>query len=91
MKNYARAPNDLGPSLQRYIEHRIPMGGFMTAVLKNNLKEACARADHINKNLIFEIVEWLYNEAPSGCWGSPNNVEAWLQHRDRIIDEEILL
>lgn len=75
---YDKAPNNLGPSLQRYIEKRIPMGGFMMAVLSNDLKEAMRRADEYSRQCLFEIVSWLYNEAPASCWGSPEKVSAWL-------------
>lgn len=78
MLNYAIAPNNLGPSFQRYIEMRVPLGGFLNAVVENDLKEACARADEYNRNKIFEIVQWLWNEAPAECWGSPQRVSRWL-------------
>ena len=78
MLNYASAPNDLGPSLQRYIEHRIPFGSFMMAVVCNDLQEACACADDRNRHLLWEIVRWLYKEAPDNCWGSKEKVREWL-------------
>ena len=72
MFNYAAFPNqNMVAGLQRYFEHGIEPGSFMTAVLCNDLKEACGRADDINRHMLFEIVKWLWNEAPSGTWGSP--------------------
>lgn len=88
MFNYLSAPNSLGPCFRRYIEDKIPPGGFVLAVLCNDLKEACARADDINRRLLWEIVAWLYNEAPSDCWGSPERVEAWLSDKARIATAE---
>jgi hypothetical protein len=76
---YEKAPNDLGDSFKRYIELRIPTGSFLRAVLENDLKEACGRADIYNQRILFEIVYWLYNEAPPDCWGSPEKVKAWLK------------
>lgn len=79
MYNYNTLPNIyLQGGMRLYIENRIPPGGFLTAVLSNNLKEACGRADSTNKYLLFEIVQWLYNEVPSVCWGSADNVQSWL-------------
>ena len=75
---YAKAPNNLGESFERYIEHGIPTGGFLRAVLENDLREAFGRADIYNRSCMFEIVAWLWNEAPSTCWGSPEKVSAWL-------------
>ena len=73
---------DVMESLKRYIEHRIPTGGFLEAVLSNDLKEAIGRADEDNMRVLPEIVGWLYNEAPSSCWGSPQRVKEWLAKRN---------
>ena len=89
MLEYASAPNHLGDGLKRYIEQRVPMGGFMTAVLENNLKEACGRADHINIRLLPEIVGWLYNEAPAQCWGSPAKVKEWLMPPAKVMAQQL--
>ena len=63
----------------RYVEKRWRPGGFLTAVLSNDLKEAFGRADEKSRAGLFAIVKWLYNEAPSTCWGNSDRVEAWLQ------------
>lgn len=86
MLNYQKAPNHLGAALQRYIEQRTPLGGFMTAVVENNLREACAMADHVNQHQLWDIVNWLYNEAPSQCWGSPEKVKQWLSTRPAAVN-----
>jgi hypothetical protein len=65
-------------SLKRYVDQKIPPGGFMHAVLTNDLRRACGQADINNRRKIFEYVEWLYNEAPADCWGSIEKVNAWL-------------
>lgn len=65
-------------SLRRYIEDRIEPGNFIMAVLHNDLKEAAGRADMYNRRKLFEYVEYLYNHAPSVCWGSSAKVDAWL-------------
>lgn len=64
--------------LRRYIDHKIPPGGFLQAILCNDLKEAMGRADGSNRRRVFEYVEWLYNFAPASCWGSPEKYRAWL-------------
>jgi len=68
----------LMPSLRRYIDNRIPTGGFLEAVLSNDLREAVGRADDENMWLIPIICTWLWNDAPSACWGSPAKVSQWL-------------
>ena len=73
----------LGPhmigTLERYIEHGIPTGGFVEAVLSNDLFDAMARADDINQHLIHEIVSWIYNYAPSSCHGSRERCFQWIK------------
>ena len=66
-------------SLTRYVENKIPPGGFLCAVLENDLKEACARADDVNRYRLFEIVAYCYNHIPSACWGSREAVINWLK------------
>lgn len=68
-------------AINRYVEERVPPSGFLSAVLENNLMEAFGRADENNRAALFEIVSYLYNDAPSACWGSPAKVSAWLSNR----------
>lgn len=74
-------PN-LVEALQRYVDHGIHPGGFLTAVLENNLSEAVLRADNLNIKILPEIVGYVDWEIPSACWGSRERVEDWL-NRDR--------
>ena len=72
-------PDHIVPGLIDYlVDHHEP-GGFLMAVITNDLREACARADSINRHRVFEIVSFLYNHAPSGSWGSPEKVADWIK------------
>lgn len=71
-------PPSLRPGLQRYIEHRIPPGSFLMAVLSNDLMDAIGRADDSNRVRLHDIAVWLYNNAPSACFGGREKVAAWL-------------
>jgi len=73
---------DVIDSLKRYRDDRIPTGGFLAAVLSNDLKQACGRADSDNRETLVDIVTWIYNEMPSGAWGSPERVRDWLARGD---------
>lgn len=65
-------------AIRRYADdHRQP-GGFVTAVLENNLSRAVATADSENAAALFEIMRYCRWEIPGACWGSPARVAAWL-------------
>ena len=76
---YADVPEHIRDGLIGYVEHHWRPGGFLTAVLSNDLKEAMGRADDLARDGLFAIVKWLYSCAPSSCWGSPERVNDWLR------------
>ena len=76
--NYESLPEGLQDSMMRYIEHGIRPGSFLEAVLTNDLFGALGKADSINRHLLFDICQWIYNEAPYSCWGSKERVDAWI-------------
>lgn len=69
-------------AIRAYVEERVPPGGFLYSVLCNNLLRAVITADEENRKALAEIVRELYGNAPSGCWGSPENVRAWLNPKE---------
>jgi hypothetical protein len=74
-------PEQVHYGLTNYLVHHVPAGSFLTAVLENDLKEACARADDDCMWALPVIVAYLYNEAPSQAWGSKESVRDWLKMR----------
>jgi hypothetical protein len=64
--------------LVRYVFDRIPPGGFLRAVLENDLMNAAGRADDANRARLHAYCMFLYNHVPASCKGSPANVAAWL-------------
>lgn len=89
MLNYSKYPNqDNVDGVERYIEHGIEPGDFLQAVICNDLKEACVRADRTNQRLFFEIVFWFYNEAPEPCSGSAEKYRAWLERFRKGEDDD---
>ena len=71
---------EIRASLDRYANNHIPTGGFLKACLENNLREAFGRADDFNRENLSEIVQYMYNDIPSNCWGSKEIVEKWLKN-----------
>lgn len=77
--DYNRLPEHIRGGVQRYIEHGVPPGSFLRAVISNDLWESFGQADETNRERMFDIVCFFYTEAPSACWGSPQHMEAWLK------------
>lgn len=77
MPDYSRIPPETMASLMRWISNATPIGSFVSAVVSNDLREAFGRADEGNRAAMFEIVSWLYNNAPMECWGSPACLDTW--------------
>ena len=71
-------PSHMHGAMVRYLVDHIAPGDFLQAVLENDLKEACNRADDINILRLPEYVRFLYNFAPRACWGSPRAFREWL-------------
>jgi hypothetical protein len=65
-------------SLERYVQEHIRCGGFLNAVLENNLVGAVTRADRDASIALRQIVLYIYNEMPGNCWGDSEKVKAWV-------------
>lgn len=72
-------PERVMGAIQRYIEEGCPPGHFLTAVICNDLQEACGRADDENLANLPAYVSYFYNKAPASCWGSPQKMAAWIE------------
>lgn len=83
-------PEQSKESLYNYFVHGLEPGGFMTAVLTNDLYSAVGRADFVNIDIIPEYAQWLVNRAPRGSYGDGDTVQGWLsknQHFERFQKE----
>ena len=76
--NNYNLPNHMADGLNRYINHGISGGSFMTAVLENNLVQAFNRADEFNTVCMREWANVLYNYLPRNAWGNPEAVRLWI-------------
>lgn len=74
-------PDYMYNGLVGYLVDHCPTGGFLAAVLSNDLKDACDRADDTNIHLLPVYMGFLHNYAPWGSYGSPEAVKAWLEGR----------
>lgn len=84
----ATLPANLRESLDRYARYGVPTGGFLRAVLENDLHMALARADADSLAALPAIAAYIYNCLPSTCWGSTWKVKAhidqWLPQSEEF-------
>ena len=78
MNDYSRIPKHMRSGLDLYVQRGIAPGGFLAAVLENNLMESVGRADDKNIACLPAWAQTIYNEVPSNCHGSPQAVEEWV-------------
>lgn len=71
-------PEHIKRAIDAYAADRRPVGGFVAAVLKNDLVGAIGGADQDCLAALKDIVGYCYWEIPGRCWGSPRKVTAWL-------------
>lgn len=64
-----------------YVEHGVPPGGFVRAVLANDLMGAFKAADMNNTCSMHEIVCYVYSEIPAGCHGSHAIIDEWINNK----------
>jgi|DEB0MinimDraft_3_1074331.scaffolds.fasta_scaffold01413_7 hypothetical protein len=76
--SYPSIPDNIRGALERYVFQRLQPGGFLTAVLANNLSESVGRADEESRQALFDIVKFIYNELPGNAWGSHSKVKEWI-------------
>lgn len=69
-------------SLHHYADSGRPTGGFLRAVLSNDLQGALGKADSHSAAALAEIVQYCEDILPAESWGSPEKVTGWL-HRHR--------
>lgn len=71
-------PGYMHSAIIDYYEKGYQPGGFLTALINNDLRETFARADDTNIRHIRNYIMWFYNFAPGGTWGYPDAVETWI-------------
>lgn len=76
---YSKLPECYREGMKRYIEEHILPGGFLTAFLECDLQKVMTRVDLDMVCELRNIYLWIYDEAPSSCWGGPLKVRAWVK------------
>ena len=79
-------PEHMHHGITLWIEHGYVnlLGGFLRAVLSNDLVGAFSQADDKNAASMRGWVLFLYNYAPSLCYGSPERVAQWSYSHEEL-------
>jgi len=91
-----RVSEEWQKELYSYVVLGLPPGGFHTAVYAGDLMMAAAKSHVLNDwQNISSMCKWLMNVAPRQCWGSYENVEAWLklspaEHKKICLEKRLL-
>ena len=76
-----KAPPEIPPRIKAAIDHYVEggytPGGFVMAVLSNDLTQAVLIADNESLSALPAIVRYVYNHIPHDAWGSPEITKAW--------------
>ena len=78
MFDFDKCPKRYRGGLARYAQYGIQPGGFLTAVLSNDLVGAINRADSYGRDNLCAIVDFIYWELPGLLWGSSERVGTWI-------------
>lgn len=79
--DYEQIPLSTQDALVNYVDHGLIPGGFLKAVLSNDLFKAVGRADASNRATLPLIVQFVYNRCPMDCWGSSEAVEKYAERK----------
>lgn len=71
-------PGHLRGGVARWIMTGTEPGGFLQAVLINDLKGAVTRGEPSSRAGLLQLVGWLIAEAPPMCWGSEGAYVDWV-------------
>lgn len=74
---YDLVPPSLRDGTYRWIEYGITPGGFLTAIICNDLFMAWRLADDENHRRFAEIVGWWHEHAPEGSRGNETTFGWW--------------
>jgi len=87
--DYSELPEYMRRGMKFYLEYGEMPGGFLTAVLANDLYFAAKLADGTNRFKLLEYIDFFLGSIPSRAWGSYENVYYWMIHRQAYHAQKI--
>lgn len=82
-------PEHMWYGLELYLRMGINPGGFMQALLCNDLMNAFSRADSLNIEKMENWIKFIYNYLPLSCYGNRWDYDTWVEkHKDAEFGED---
>ena len=81
-------PERTKETIDNYVTKGLEPGGFVHAVLANDLKGALGQADAMNRECLFAIVGYVYSFIPHNAHGSYEIVQKWISDKNRKVEYE---
>lgn len=79
--DYSAIPERIMSNLLSYVKGEEAPGGFLYAVLCNDLFKSVFRADPEIREIIPLIVGYIHWQVPAECHGSPEKVKFWMNKK----------
>ncbi len=77
--NYDILPEGLRNEARRYIEEGVRPGRFLVAVTTNDVAGAYDAAIDDDLERLGSVLCFWCTEAPTDCWGSKQEMDAWIK------------
>jgi hypothetical protein len=73
-------PEYMRQGVNDWIQHGHYPGGYLTALFEGRVFDAVCNADPQNFAAFAACAKWIAQDAPRGCYGSPEKCAAWSAH-----------
>ncbi len=78
--DYSGLPENHRETVRGYLEAGLAPGSGWAAILRGDLM-AVLMVDQDTMEALPQILRWLHNRAPGGCWGTAERYHSWMAER----------
>ncbi|HYG68859.1 MAG TPA: hypothetical protein VD838_14425 [Anaeromyxobacteraceae bacterium] len=78
-----RIPPTVAAPLIRYVTRGEDPGPFLRDVLEGRAADVADVTSITGRHLVSQVVQWMWNEAPRECHGTPEAVREWIARGGR--------
>lgn len=79
-------PRHCAVAFCEYLDHGRPLGGFLQAIVANDLYVAAKKSDPMNYQALRQYVDFLYEAADPRAYGSYKRYDVWVKTRAYTVD-----